>query len=126
LECLRLENVDIYFMVICNISQTLEIFYDHMLHFVFIWYIFRFWYHVPRKLWQPWHRLESPFLQTTSSVFLRRRRQPCRNIHRSDTGLCHRNVKSGSIKVKTFRGKSAQGMSVPLHVVTIFHGTVHV
>jgi hypothetical protein len=30
----------IYFMAICNISPTFGIFYDHMVHFVFIWYIF--------------------------------------------------------------------------------------
>jgi hypothetical protein len=30
----------IYFMTTCNISRTFEIFYDHMVHFVFIWYIF--------------------------------------------------------------------------------------
>jgi hypothetical protein len=30
-----------------------EILYDHLVHFVFIWYNFlRFWYHVPRKIWQ--------------------------------------------------------------------------
>jgi hypothetical protein len=45
----------LYFMAICNISQTLEIFNDHMygtfcVHLV---HFFRFWYHVPRKIWQP-------------------------------------------------------------------------
>jgi hypothetical protein len=30
----------IYFMATCNISQILDIFYDHMVHFLFIWYIF--------------------------------------------------------------------------------------
>jgi hypothetical protein len=30
----------IYFMAIWNILQTFGIFYDHMVHFVFIWYIF--------------------------------------------------------------------------------------
>jgi hypothetical protein len=34
----------IYFMAICNILQTFGI-------FMTIWYIF--WYHVPRKIWQP-------------------------------------------------------------------------
>jgi hypothetical protein len=44
----------IYFMAIRNILQTLDTFYDHLVHFVFIWYhFFRFWYHVPRKIWQP-------------------------------------------------------------------------
>jgi hypothetical protein len=32
----------ICFMAIWNILQTFGIFYDHFLHFVFIWYIFRF------------------------------------------------------------------------------------
>jgi hypothetical protein len=35
----RLENV-FYLMVILNILQTLGIFYDHLIHFVVIWYIF--------------------------------------------------------------------------------------
>jgi hypothetical protein len=44
----------IYFMAVWNILQTFGIFYDHLVHFVSIWYIFsRFWYHVPRKIWQP-------------------------------------------------------------------------
>jgi hypothetical protein len=30
----------IYFMAIWNILQTFGIFYDHLVHFVFIWYIF--------------------------------------------------------------------------------------
>jgi hypothetical protein len=30
--------------------------YHHLVHFVFIWYLFRFWYHVPRKIWQPCSR----------------------------------------------------------------------
>jgi hypothetical protein len=42
-------------MAIWNILRTFGIFYDHMVHFLFIWYIlFRFWYQVPRKIWQPW------------------------------------------------------------------------
>jgi hypothetical protein len=32
----------IYFMSICNILRTFWIFYDHLAHFVFIWYIFLF------------------------------------------------------------------------------------
>jgi hypothetical protein len=35
---LRLENE--YFMAIWNILQIFGIFYDHSVHFVFIWYIF--------------------------------------------------------------------------------------
>jgi hypothetical protein len=34
-----LENVDI-FWDIWNILETFVIFYDHLVHFVFIWYIF--------------------------------------------------------------------------------------
>jgi hypothetical protein len=30
----------IYFMSICNILWTFGIFYDHLVHYVFIWYIF--------------------------------------------------------------------------------------
>jgi hypothetical protein len=57
---LRLENVDVfyghseYFRDIWNILGTFGIFYYHLVQFVFDWYIFfRFWYHVPRKIWQP-------------------------------------------------------------------------
>jgi hypothetical protein len=47
-----------YFMDIWNILWTFGTFYgqfyDHLVHFVLIWYIFfQFWYHVPRKIWQP-------------------------------------------------------------------------
>jgi hypothetical protein len=66
-------------MAICNILRRFGIFYDHLVHFVFIWYIFPvlekstigyilweigyvfsnvvyftpLWYIVPRKIWQP-------------------------------------------------------------------------
>jgi hypothetical protein len=43
----------IYFMAILNILQTFGIFYDHLVHFVFIWYIFPIWCIVSRKIWQP-------------------------------------------------------------------------
>jgi hypothetical protein len=46
----------IHFMAIWCTLQTIGIFYDHLVHFMFIWYFFRFWYHVPRKIWQPWSR----------------------------------------------------------------------
>jgi hypothetical protein len=39
LECLRFEDL-IYFMAICNILRTFGIFNDHLVHFVFFWYIF--------------------------------------------------------------------------------------
>jgi hypothetical protein len=38
-EVLRLENV-IYFIAIWNSLWTFRIFYDHFVHFVFIWYTF--------------------------------------------------------------------------------------
>jgi hypothetical protein len=54
LEGLRLENVEIF-------SGQLE-------HFMIIWYILcsfgtflRFWYHVPRKIWQPWIKVHPKF-----------------------------------------------------------------
>jgi hypothetical protein len=43
----------IYFTAIWNILQAFGTFYDHSVHFVFIWYIFGFWYHVPRKSGKP-------------------------------------------------------------------------
>jgi hypothetical protein len=43
----------IYFMAIWTILQTFGIFYDHSVHFVFIWYIFPVWDHVTGKTWQP-------------------------------------------------------------------------
>jgi hypothetical protein len=43
-----------YFMAIWNILRLFGIFYDHLVHF------FRFWYHVPRKIWQPWCKERSP------------------------------------------------------------------
>jgi hypothetical protein len=38
----------IYFMAICNILQTYGIFYHKL-----VCTVFRFWYHPPRKIWQP-------------------------------------------------------------------------
>jgi hypothetical protein len=35
---------------VCSL-ENVDIFYGHLVHFVFIWYIlFRFWYRVPRKI----------------------------------------------------------------------------
>jgi hypothetical protein len=57
LEGLRLENVHIFYghlehlMDICDILWLFGTFCVHLVHF------FRFWYHVPRKIWQPWLRL---------------------------------------------------------------------
>jgi hypothetical protein len=55
-----------YFTGIWDILRTFGIFYGHLEYFTDIWYIlgsfgmynrlfilFRFWYHVPRKVWQP-------------------------------------------------------------------------
>jgi hypothetical protein len=45
----------IYFICRLEYFRTLEIFYDHLVHFVLFGYIFfRFLYHAPRKIWQPW------------------------------------------------------------------------
>jgi hypothetical protein len=44
----------LYFMATWNILWRFGIFYDHLVHFVFIWYFFLpFWYNEPRKIWQP-------------------------------------------------------------------------
>jgi uncharacterized protein HemY len=40
----------IYYLALWNILQTFEIFYDHLVHFVFIWYIFS---GLLRTIWQP-------------------------------------------------------------------------
>jgi signal transduction histidine kinase len=40
----------IYIIAIWNILRILGIFYDHLVHFVFIWHIFFcFWYHAPLR-----------------------------------------------------------------------------
>jgi hypothetical protein len=79
------------FMALWNILQTFGIFYDNLVHFVFIchifsrfgsmyqekfgtiWYIlcsfgtlFHLWYHVPRKIWQPWFQLIFAFRYKSS------------------------------------------------------------
>jgi hypothetical protein len=46
-----LQIVFIYFITIWNILRTFGIFYDHSVHFGTF---FPFWYHEPRKIWQPW------------------------------------------------------------------------
>jgi hypothetical protein len=44
----------VYFANIWSILRPLEIFYGLLVYFVVIWYISpRFWYFVPRKIWQP-------------------------------------------------------------------------
>jgi hypothetical protein len=49
--------------------------YDHLVHFVFIWYIlcsfgtfFRFWYHVPRKMWRPCKYVRRMYCRIPTSV----------------------------------------------------------
>jgi hypothetical protein len=44
----------INFMAVWNILPTFGIFYDRLVHFVFIWYIFPVLVSVPTKIWQPW------------------------------------------------------------------------
>jgi hypothetical protein len=39
-------------MAIRNILQKFGIFYDQLLHYVFIWYVFGIMHHL--KIWQPW------------------------------------------------------------------------
>jgi hypothetical protein len=42
------------FTAIWSILRPFDIFYDHLLYFVVIWYIFPpVWYVVPRNIWQP-------------------------------------------------------------------------
>jgi hypothetical protein len=54
-------------MAIGNILRIFRIFYDHLgnsfcVHLV---HFFLFWYHVPRKIWQPWRaHVWSHFLTT--------------------------------------------------------------
>jgi hypothetical protein len=48
-----------HFTAILNIWLTFWIFYDHLVHFVFIIYIFPVL--VPRKIWQPWSWVEKKF-----------------------------------------------------------------
>jgi hypothetical protein len=44
----------VFFMALLSILRPIVIFYGHLVHFVDIWYVFpRFWYVVPRKIWQP-------------------------------------------------------------------------
>jgi hypothetical protein len=51
----------VHFVFIWYILYSFGTFCIHLVHFVFIWYIlysfgtfFRFGYHAPRKIWQPW------------------------------------------------------------------------
>jgi hypothetical protein len=47
-------KIMVLFMDIWFIVQPFVIFHEHLVYFVVIWYIFPFWYVVPRKIWQPW------------------------------------------------------------------------
>jgi hypothetical protein len=46
----------VYVMDIWSILRSLGIFYGHLVYLVVIWYIFPFWYFVPRKIWHPCSR----------------------------------------------------------------------
>jgi hypothetical protein len=55
----------IYFMAIWKILWRVGIFCDHLVHFVFILYLFsRFGYNVPIKIWQPCTRATDIFLHS--------------------------------------------------------------
>jgi hypothetical protein len=41
-------------MAIWNILRTFGIFYDRLVQLRSFGTFFRFWYHAPRKIWQPW------------------------------------------------------------------------
>jgi hypothetical protein len=45
-----------YFMDIGSILQQIGLFYDHLVCFMVIWYMYfsPFWYVAPRKIWHPW------------------------------------------------------------------------
>jgi hypothetical protein len=45
-------KLSIYFTAISNILRTFGISYEHLVHFLLIWYNFLFWYLAPRKIWQ--------------------------------------------------------------------------
>jgi hypothetical protein len=55
LEGLALEDVGIH--IFGHFLRSFVILYEHLVSFVVIWYIFPFWYFVPRKIWQSWRRL---------------------------------------------------------------------
>jgi hypothetical protein len=42
------------FQAIWPILLLFGIFYGHLVYFVVILVVFKFWYVVPRKIWQPW------------------------------------------------------------------------
>jgi hypothetical protein len=48
-----------YFMAICNILCPFGIFYDHLVHIVFIWYIFSGFGIMHQKIGQPWFKSRS-------------------------------------------------------------------
>jgi hypothetical protein len=66
-------KIFVYFMTIWSILRPLKVFYGHLVYFVVIWYISpRFWYIVPRKIFQPLHEGDkfSPVLHTTGNGYL--------------------------------------------------------
>jgi hypothetical protein len=69
LEGLRWENVDIgilglleYFMEIWDVLLPIGTFCVHLVHF------FRFWYDVPRKIWQPCRKRAADFRTTAKHI----------------------------------------------------------
>jgi hypothetical protein len=52
-RALACKNVD-YFIDIKNLVWTFGIFYDHLVHFVFIWLIFPILVACIKQIWQPW------------------------------------------------------------------------
>jgi hypothetical protein len=50
-----------------NSFWRIEIFYDHLVHIAFVWYIFSgFGIMYQEKIWQPWCRALLPLTQTTA------------------------------------------------------------
>jgi hypothetical protein len=71
-----------YFMAIRDILRPFWIFYDHWVHFVFIRYTFRFWYHALSKIWQPCpDPLRPNFISSPIPKTLRLRTRVCQRFY---------------------------------------------
>jgi hypothetical protein len=46
-------KMSVYFMAVWNILRTFGILFGHLLHFVFIWYMFPVLVSCNKKTWQP-------------------------------------------------------------------------
>jgi hypothetical protein len=56
-------NMSVYVMAIWSILRPFVIFSGSLVYFNVILYISsRFWYVLPRKIWQPWHRSDFLFI----------------------------------------------------------------